>query len=155
MLLHVAGVNMSQNGETFKLQFVGKGGGSCAAPSGGTPATYTDLSPSAGLIRVADVTGAADGDDLTTNTDDPTHPSDTVVAQDFEEANNFANTVAAVNIGQDGLWDFALVDNSAPVGTTYCVRAVTTSGDLNTYSRNKSVRSWHRNVHVERPPRNS
>src|SRR6185436_14133168 len=42
MLTHVATSNLGMNGGVFKLQFAGKGAGSCASPSG-TPSSYTDL----------------------------------------------------------------------------------------------------------------
>jgi hypothetical protein len=57
------------------------------------------------------------------------------VAQTYEEGNNFSNTVAAFGPGEDGLWDFALVDLSAAAGTTYCLRAVPAAGGtLDSYS---------------------
>jgi hypothetical protein len=46
------------------------------------------------------------------------------VNQDYEEANNFTNSVAAIPAGQDGKWDFALEDNNAPSSTSYCFRVV-------------------------------
>ena len=60
----------------------------------------------------------------------PPHGADTIVNQDYEEANTFTNSVAAIPAGQDGHWDFALVDNSAPEATTYCLRAVKADGTL-------------------------
>jgi hypothetical protein len=54
--------------------------------------------------------GITDDASLTDNTNDPTHSSDTIVNQTYNEANNFTNSVAAVPVGQDGLWDFALND---------------------------------------------
>ena len=66
---------------------------------------------------------------------DPTHSSDTIVNQDYEEANNFTNSVAAIPAGQDGKWDFALVDHSATEATTYCLRVVKSDGTvLDTYT---------------------
>ena len=48
-----------------------------------------------------------------------------------EELNDFTNTVAAISAGDDGLWDFALIDNSAPAGTTYCFRTLGADDSLN------------------------
>jgi hypothetical protein len=41
-LINVAGTTLAASGQAFKLQFAGKGSGSCAAPSG-TPSTWTDI----------------------------------------------------------------------------------------------------------------
>ena len=43
------------------------------------------------------------------------------------EANRVTNSVAAI---QDGQWDFALVDHSAPEATPYCLRVVKADGTL-------------------------
>ncbi|MEK9194973.1 MAG: hypothetical protein AAB975_01240, partial [Patescibacteria group bacterium] len=118
----------------FKLQFVGKGSGSCASPSGGTPSIYTDVTTST-AIAFRDNPAVADGATLTATSTDPTHGADTVVNQTYEEANNATNSVAALLPSQDGLWDFALYDNAAPQGTTYCLRAVKDNGnEFTTYS---------------------
>jgi hypothetical protein len=124
LLLHVGVSNISSSGETFKLQFVGKGTGTCAAPSGGTPSTYTDVTGSTAIAY--NNNSPADGDNLTPNASDPVHGElgHTISNQDYEEANNFANTVAAIPAGDDGKWDFSLFDNSAPADTAYCFRAV-------------------------------
>jgi hypothetical protein len=43
--------------------------------------------------------------------------------------------VAAIPAGQDGKWDFALVDNGAPADTSYCFRVVKSdNSNLDTYS---------------------
>ena len=77
----------------------------------------------------------ADGWALTSNANDPTHGADPVLAQSYEEANNFSNAIAAFGPGEDGLWDFALVNSSAPPSTTYCLRVVHSSGaPLEVYS---------------------
>ena len=132
MLLHVADINLGIGGQAFKLQFVGKGSGTCAAPSGGTPAAYTDVT-AATIIGFNNNATPADGAALTANGNDPTHGGDTIVNQTYEELNNFTNTVA-INRGQDGKWDFALRDNGAAGSTTYCLRAVKSSGTaLDTY----------------------
>ncbi len=127
-LIHVADVNLGVSGQAFKLQFVGKGAGTCAAPSGGTPAAYTDVT-GATVIAYNNNATPADAATLTANANDPTHGADTVVTETYEELNNFTNPTA-VNAGQDGKWDFSLIDNGATGATAYCFRAVTSSGTV-------------------------
>ena len=105
------------------------GTGTCAAPAGGTPAAYTDVT-AATLIAYNNNLTPADGANLTANASDPTHGADTVKPQTYEEVNNFTNTTSAISAGQDGKWDFALKDNGAPSSTIYCLRAVKSSGAL-------------------------
>jgi len=132
MLLHVADNNLEISGQAFKLQFVGKGTGTCAAPTGGTPAAYTDVT-AATVIAYNNNATPADGATLTANASDPTHGGDTVVNQTYEELNNFTNPTA-INNGQDGNWDFALVDTGAAASTAYCFRVVKDTGTvLDTY----------------------
>lgn len=111
---------------SFKLQYAGKGSGTCASPSGGNPSSWTDVSDST-LIVFNDNATPADNAALTTNANDPTHNSHTVTAQSYQEANN-ANVVSQVADGDDGMWDFSLKENNAPGQTTYCFRMATTSG---------------------------
>lgn len=130
LLLHVGASNVAQNGETFKLQYGEKTAANCT-----TGVSWGDVSPSSGVIRFKDNATPGDGDNLTTNGGDPTHSGHTIVAQDYEEANNFTNSVAAINAGQDGLWDFSLENNSAVGGKRYCFKAVKSTGtDLDTYT---------------------
>lgn len=134
MLIHVAGVNLPQSGQSFKLQFVDKGTGTCANPTGGTPSTYTDIT-AATAIAYNNNSTPTDGAALTTNANDPTHSGDTIVNQTYEELNNFTNSQAIIPSGQDGKWDFSLIDNGAPANTSYCFRAVKSDDStLNTYS---------------------
>ncbi|HEY6966428.1 MAG TPA: DUF6701 domain-containing protein, partial [Burkholderiales bacterium] len=124
-LLHVSDIDLGVSGQAYKLQFAGKGAGTCAAPSG-TPATYTDVT-GATVIAYNNNATPADGAALTANANDPTHGAHTVVNQTYEEANNLTNT-SAISAGQDGKWDFSLVANGAPLGTTYCFRVVKDTG---------------------------
>jgi len=134
MLFHLGNGNLYSSGQNFKLQFVGKGSGTCASPSGGTPASYTDITTTTAISYKNNAT-PADGVVLTANASDPTHGSDTVVSQNYKEANNFTNAQGAVLIGQDGKWDFALYDNGASASTAYCLRAVKSDGTaLDTYT---------------------
>ncbi len=135
MLLHVTAADLGVSGQAFKLQFVDRGAGSCSSPSGGTPATYTDVTGATAIAYDNLTGGVSDGDALTANANDPTHSGHTIINQTVEESNNFTNSQGGITIGQDGKWDFALVDNSAPAATTYCFRVVKSDGTaLGTYS---------------------
>ncbi len=97
--------------------------------------TYADVSATSGAIRFYDNPAPRDNDALVASTNDPTHGADTIVSQSYEEANNVTNSVASIPAGQDGQWDFALVDHSAPESTTYCLRVVKSDGTvLDTYT---------------------
>ncbi|MEY2640997.1 MAG: hypothetical protein RL150_390 [Candidatus Parcubacteria bacterium] len=134
LLLAINDANLALSGETFKLQFVEKGAGTCASPSGGTPASYTDVTDST-VIAYNDNTTPADAAALTANANDPTDAGRTIVNQSYQELNDFTNDEAAINNGQDGKWDFALVDNGADADTTFCFRVVTSDGTpLDTYT---------------------
>ncbi|MBI2052874.1 MAG: hypothetical protein HYT34_01365, partial [Candidatus Ryanbacteria bacterium] len=121
LLIHRGGSALTQNGQSFKLQYAAKSG-TCGA--------YSDVT-TLSSIAFYDNPAPADGSPLTANGSlDPTHASDPVVAETYEELNNFTNSVAAIPAGQDGLWDFALRSNSAPSETTYCFRVVKSDGSL-------------------------
>ncbi len=137
VLLHTATAGLGVNRGEFKLQYVGKGAGTCASPSGGTPAAYTDVTTGT-LLAYKDNATPTDGSALTANGSDPTHNADTVVAQSYEEANNFTNP-SAIPAGQDGLWDFSLFDNGGTGGQEYCFRILATNGDVLTYDVYPSV----------------
>lgn len=128
-LIHVTGDGIGAGLKSFKLQFVGKGSGTCAAPSGGTPSAYTDVTTSTAIAFYNNPT-PADGAALTANANDPTHSGHTIRNQTYEEANNFTNSQSTIVGGEDGKWDFALRDNGAPASTTYCFRAVVSDGSL-------------------------
>ncbi len=134
-LLHMSTNKLATlSAQSFKLQFVGKGTGTCAFPSGGTPSTYTDVT-AATAIAYNDNPTPADGAVLTANANDPTDGSNVIVNQTYEEANNFTNSQAVIPSNQDGKWDFSLKDNGAPLSTTYCFRAVKSDGTpLDTYA---------------------
>ena len=116
--MHVTASNLAQSGKNFKLQYAAKGAGSCASPAG-TPNVYTDVGTTTS-ISFYDNTIPSDGATLVANALDPRHSTDTTVTQTYEEANNFTNSVQAVNAGQDGEWDFALANLSGSSNTTYC-----------------------------------
>ena len=126
LLLHVATSQLTASGQNFKLQFAEQSG-TCDTSFSGE--TYADVT-GATVIAYSTANTPADGDNLTANAEDPIHGGDTIVNQDYEEANNFTNTVAAIPSGQDGKWDFSLIDNGATASTAYCFR-VRKSDDTN------------------------
>lgn len=126
LLLRVDSGNLFSSGQNFKLQFATSSGVCDTAFSG---ETYVDVS-AATAIAYNNNASPADGASLTANANDPTDGGRTIVNQTYEEANNFTNSQSAVNDGQDGKWDFALIDNSAPADTAYCLRAVKSDGSL-------------------------
>lgn len=133
MLLKNTGGNVVSGVDDMKLQYAGKGAGTCASPSG-TPSSYTDVTTST-AIAYNDNSTPTDGSNLTANANDPTNGADTIVNQTYEEANDFTTT-SGINTNQDGKWDFSLKDNSAPSGTSYCLRVVQADGTvLPTYSQ--------------------
>lgn len=133
LLLYTPDSLTSTSFRDYKLQYVDPGTGTCAAPSGGTPSSWTDVPSSGGnTISFYNNTTPADGDNLTTNGSlDPTYQGLTVRAQDYEEANNFTNSVTTIAGDELGLWDFSLIDNSTydRVGQTFCFR-VARSNDV-------------------------
>ncbi|MDO8522674.1 MAG: hypothetical protein Q7S12_00085 [bacterium] len=131
MLLHIGVNQLALSGETFKLQFAQQSGTCDTAFSG---ESYADVT-GATVIAYNNNATPADADNLTANASDPTHSADTIVNQDYEELNNFTNSVAAIPSGQDGKWDFSLFDNGANASTAYCLRAVLSTGTvLDTYT---------------------
>jgi len=116
----------------FKLQLAQRSG---TCDTGFVGETYSDVATSSGVIRFHNNLIPADEGSLTATSTDPTHGADTIVNQTYEEANTFTNSLAAIPAGQDGKWDFALIDNSAPGSTTYCFRVVKSDATLlDTYS---------------------
>ncbi len=106
--------------ESFKLQFAVQSGGSCSATPTGS---YGDVATGSGAIRYLNNATPADNATAVTDANDPTHSGHTKVMQYYKEANNFTTRLSQP-AGQDGLWDFALTNNSAPFGTVYCFRAI-------------------------------
>ncbi|MDI6733945.1 MAG: hypothetical protein QMD50_00420 [Patescibacteria group bacterium] len=126
MLLHIGTSRLDASGQQFKLQFA-QMSGTCDTVFSGE--SYADVT-AATVIAYNNNTTPADGDNLTANANDPIHGADTIVNQDYEELNNFTNSVAAIPSGQDGKWDFSLKDNGASAETAYCFRAVLSDGTL-------------------------
>ncbi len=131
LLLHVADSDLSISNRDFKLQFAQKSG---TCDTGFSGESYADVT-GATAIAYYNNTTPSDGATLTANANDPTHNADTIVNQTYEESNNFTNSVSAITAGQDGKWDFSLIDNGASANTSYCFRVVESDGTLlDTYS---------------------
>lgn len=132
-LLHGGTTQLGLRSHALKLQ-VAVRSGSCDA--GFVGETYADVSPSSGAIRYYNNATPADGAALTANANDPAHGADTIVNQTYEEANHLTMAQAAIPAGQDGKWDFALVeDASASASDSYCFRLIQYDGTvLDTYS---------------------
>jgi hypothetical protein len=139
MDMHISGNDLGLSGESFKLQYAGKGASSCSAPAG-NPSAYTDISSST-AVKFYDDPDITDGTTMSTNANDPTHGGHALKRQTYEDANPFTNSVSGVQIGEDSMWDFSLVSNSAPAGSTYCFRIVKSDGTaIDTYSSYPAIR---------------
>jgi len=131
-LVDIGTADLAATVASFSLQFSVKSGD---CDTGFVGESYSDVSDISGTIRFYNNTTPVDGDTATLNTNDPTYLGHTKVMERYEEVNP-TNNVAAIPNGQYGLWDFALVDNSATAGTSYCFRMVWPSGStLNTYTQ--------------------
>ena len=119
---------------SLKLQYVGQGTGSCASPTGGTPASYTDVTDST-LIAYKNNSTPQNGVALASNGSDPTHNGDGISNQTYNESNNFSASISSVASGSDAKFDFALYDNGATSSTVYCMRIVKSDDTvLDTYT---------------------
>jgi len=126
VLLHVTTTSLLTGSEQFKLQFASKGA-SCVGLA------YSDVTVSS-VIAFYNNPTPANGASLATGGNDPAHLGHTIIAQSYAEASPFS-TLANVAVGQDGLWDIALVGNGAAANTAYCFRMVRNDGvALTTYS---------------------
>ena len=126
--MHITVGDLGPSAGTFKLQYAARGvDNSCDTSF--TNETYGDVGTAGSSLRYYNNPSADDGQSLTTNSSDPTHGSDTLVRQSYEESNTFTST-STIAIGQDGMWDFALVDAGAPASTHYCFRAVKSDNSL-------------------------
>lgn len=130
-LLHVGGSSLPINSQNFKLQYA-QMSSSCDVSFSGE--TYSDITSDTDIAYYNNFY-PEDKVVLTTNANDPTHNSDTIVNQSYVESNNFTNSIAEVPLNQDGKWDFSLYDKSVSNSVSYCLRIVKSDGSLlNTYS---------------------
>ncbi len=121
-------VNLGQSGESLKLQYAQRVGETCDPTFSNE--SYVDVLTNSGEIRYYNNSAPVNGDPLTPNLNDPTLASGSKINQSYVEANNYSNNQAAIDIGDYGLWDFALSDANAPADTSYCFRAVYADGSL-------------------------
>ena len=126
-LVTIGQVDLPVSGQSFKLQFAGQGDGTCAAPSNGSPADWTDVTPLT-AIGFNDNPSVADRAALTGNAADPLYGVQANINQVYTESNGFSNSVAGVNRNRSGLWDLALRDNGMAPGAVYCLRLVKGDG---------------------------
>jgi hypothetical protein len=111
-------------GKTFKLQYATKSGTCDTSFSGETYADVSSTSP----ISFYNQTSPDDAATTSATTSDPTGGR-TINYQTFKETPSaFTNSISAIPVGQDGLWDFSLYDNGATGGTSYCLRTVRADG---------------------------
>ncbi len=119
------------NAETYRLQFAERSG--TCDPPGWVGETWTPVSNNS-LIAYTNNASVVDDSVFTANVNDPTHGTDVIINQTYNDSDadppgtidTFTNPVA-IGAGQDGKWDFALVDFSAPSNRTYCLRVVKNS----------------------------
>ena len=126
LLIEGATANLNASGQSVKLQFADKGGGTCASPG----EAYADVT-GATAISFLNNTTPTDGIILIANDDDPIDGGTVIVVQTYEEyevTNAFTNSEGGINTTQAGKWDFALYDNGAPAATTYCFKVVKVNG---------------------------
>jgi hypothetical protein len=117
------------SGPQLKLQYATMSGSCDTAFSG---ETYSTVTTGSGAIRFYNNPTPADSVVATGNVNDPT--GNTKIMETYEETGNTAvvNTVAP---GQDGLWDFSLINSAGAAFTSYCFRMVlSTSGVIDGYS---------------------
>lgn len=129
LLIGVTKNNLLQNEGLFKLQFAEKGTGTCSNPQYAyEPITKTSL------IALKDNTSADDDTGLTSNISDPYEYGSVIKNQTYNETWDFSNSISNINIGEYGKWDFALFDNDAGSGKTFCFKVVNVDGsNLNSY----------------------
>lgn len=114
--------------QNFKLRFGEKPGGGCSA------ATYADVATGSGTIRYLNIGGLADGDNISLVSGDPNYTG-TERYQDYEESNNFTNSVVDIAATENGIWDFALENYSSLGSKVYCFKITESDGtDLGTYT---------------------
>ncbi len=113
-------------------------GSSGALATGGLGENYQDVTANT-PIAYYDNSSVNDGDDLTANAKDPDDGlvspwrhagGDDPYEQDYEESNNFTNSVTAIPSQKDGEWDFALYNRAASHHSAYCFRIVNADGSL-------------------------
>jgi len=132
LLMLIGSVNLAINGENFKLQFAGKGSGTCASPTD----AYADVATTTAIAFFQNShASTTDAAPLGPHAEDPTDGGATIVNQDYKEYRDFTNSEAAINTTEDGKWDFSMYDNNATSSATFCFRVVKSDDTaLDTYT---------------------
>ena len=127
----VTGSNLAANSLTLQLQYALMSGGSCSATPAANYSNVTDHS----TIQYYQNQYAANGQSLNTTSGEPTDGSNTIVPEEYlgYGTTTFSNP-AAINAGEDGMWDFALTTYNALPGQQYCFQIISGGAALNTYT---------------------
>jgi len=121
MLLAVDATNSIASTDSFLLQFANKGNGaSCSSTQFGY-ANVTAVSAIAYNTNSLVTNGVA----MTPTSTDPTDGGRTTVEQTYQSGGIFTVT-STIPSGEDGNWDFSLIDNS-PGNTDYCFQVIFSS----------------------------
>lgn len=127
LLLHIGTYNLYPGAnEQLKLQAAPKSG-TCDTGFVGETANFFDITTATSGIRYYDNPGAVNGAASSTVIGDPTHGADVKVVQSYLESNNFTNS-AVVTTAQDGVWDFALIEDGSLSFGAYCFRVLKSDG---------------------------
>ena len=132
LLILIGSSNLAINGENFKLQLAGKGGGTCTSPS----FTYADVATTTAIAFFQNShASTTDASLLGPHVEDPTDGGAAIINQDYKEYRDFTNSEAGINTTEDGKWDFSLYDNNATSSSTFCFRVVKSDDTaLDTYN---------------------
>ena len=124
-----SGEALSTSGSTglvLRLEYAEMVGGSCTATA--SSGTWADVTTSTPIQFYTGNTTATNGGQPTSDANDPTDGSNSIVYETYSTQNYFNNAQSAVYAGQDGLWDFALIVSSSAFHSSYCLRVVHDSG---------------------------
>lgn len=125
VLLHVTTTTLITGSDQFKLQFATKAA-SCGASS------FIDVTAATTIAYYNNPTPASNIA-LTTGSNNPSHLGHNTISQAYVEAAPFS-TLSNVAVGEDGMWDVALVGNGASANTAYCFRMVKNDNSTLTYT---------------------
>ncbi|HEY2004193.1 MAG TPA: hypothetical protein VGH44_03685 [Candidatus Saccharimonadia bacterium] len=119
----------TSTGLVLNLQYAEMVGGSCTATaSSGTWANVGTYGSATPIQFYTAYPNASNHAPVVPNANDPTDGSNATIYQTFNNANSFSNSVAAVDGGQDGLFDFSLAVAASVPHSSYCLRAVNFTG---------------------------
>ena len=134
MLMQVAGAGIDVSAQNFRLQYA-TSSGTCA-PDFSDGLSYTDVTTSTtSTVSFYQNGGVTNGTALTADGNDPTDGTNVIDNETYVSQNPFTDSVGKILGGQDGKWDFSLVNNNATSGATFCFRMVNSDESLlNNYS---------------------